>query len=111
MVAGVWFSRRDRVEIGSSDVNAIVSCSIEGMSAGNNWIVKWRNISLYGFAVLCLARRLVSQDVGSRLQQLRSEARAEESQGRLDSAIQKYQQILRLNPNLAPAHNNLGKLY
>jgi tetratricopeptide (TPR) repeat protein len=52
-----------------------------------------------------------SQDVEQRITWLDGEARAEEKQGHPDIAIQKYQEILELNPKLPQAYNNLGRLY
>jgi len=51
------------------------------------------------------------QDAGDRISALDAEARAEEAQGHLDIAIEKYQQILKLYPKLPAAYNNLGRLY
>ena len=42
---------------------------------------------------------------------LYQEARAAQQDGHLDEAIEKYEQILKLDPGLAPAYNNLGMLY
>ena len=52
-----------------------------------------------------------AQDVGSRIQLLYQDALRAEKQGRTDQAIQDYQAIIRLNPKLAAAYNNLGRLY
>lgn len=52
-----------------------------------------------------------SQDIEDRIQQLYTEARSEEKEGRVNVAIEKYQAIIKLNPKLAAAHNNLGRLY
>jgi tetratricopeptide (TPR) repeat protein len=51
-----------------------------------------------------------SQDFEQRIRQLDTEARAEEKQGHPDAAILKYQEIVRLSPQLPAAHNNLGRL-
>ncbi len=45
------------------------------------------------------------------VQQLHAEAKADEASGHLDDAIQKYQEILRLQPNMAAGYNNIGSLY
>jgi tetratricopeptide (TPR) repeat protein len=42
---------------------------------------------------------------------LDAEARVAETQGHLDVAIEKYQQILKFYPKLPAVHNNLGRLY
>jgi tetratricopeptide (TPR) repeat protein len=73
--------------------------------------VNWRTPRLWILAVLCVARALVSQDLNSRIRELHVEAQAAEKAGRLDVALQKYEAILDLNPDLAPAYNNLGKVY
>jgi tetratricopeptide (TPR) repeat protein len=51
-----------------------------------------------------------SQDVEERVRLLDTEARAEEKQGHPDAAIQKYQEIVKLSPQLPAAYNNLGRL-
>src|SRR5258708_34726861 len=50
-------------------------------------------------------------DTDARIQELYNGARADEQQNQLDPAIQKYRAILELDPRLAPAYNNLGRLY
>jgi tetratricopeptide (TPR) repeat protein len=55
--------------------------------------------------------RAAEDDANSAIQQLYSEAEAAESAGQLQQAIEKYQQILKLAPNLPAAHNNLGQIY
>lgn len=52
-----------------------------------------------------------ADEVTPEVQQLYSEARAARQQGDVQTAIQKYRQIVRLAPHLAPAYNNLGMLY
>ncbi len=47
----------------------------------------------------------------TRIQRLYAEARSEEGEGNLKGAVGKYHAILRLDPKLAPAYNNLGRLY
>lgn len=42
---------------------------------------------------------------------LYAEAKAAESQGNAKGAIAAYEQVIRLNPHVAPAYNNLGSLY
>jgi tetratricopeptide (TPR) repeat protein len=58
-----------------------------------------------------LACTLHAQERGSTIQELYAEAKAAETAGHTDEAIEKYQQMLRLSPDLAAAHNNLGRLY
>lgn len=67
--------------------------------------------TLLALVLLVLAPRSKSQDLEQRIKLLDTEARAEEKQGHPDVAIQKYQEILRLNPKLPAAYNNLGRLY
>lgn len=51
------------------------------------------------------------QQPDSRIQQLYADAKAEEQADDLAGAIDKYKAILRLEPTLAAAYNNLGSLY
>jgi len=51
-----------------------------------------------------------SGEPGDRVQQLYEQARQDEKSGHPDEAIQKYQQIIKLNPTLAAGYNNLGRL-
>ena len=62
------------------------------------------------FCVLLIASALASQDPASRIKQLFSQAQNEESQGRIDSAANTYNAILKLDPNSAVAYESLGKL-
>lgn len=52
-----------------------------------------------------------TDEVTPEVQQLYAEARAARQQGDVQTAIQKYRQIVRLAPHLAAAYNNLGMLY
>jgi tetratricopeptide (TPR) repeat protein len=49
--------------------------------------------------------------VAQSVEDLYAEAKAAQARNDLNSAIAKYQQILRVAPRLAPAYNNLGMLY
>jgi tetratricopeptide (TPR) repeat protein len=51
-----------------------------------------------------------SEEPDDRVQQLYEQARQDEKSGHPDEAIQKYQQIIKLNPTLAAGYNNLGRL-
>lgn len=68
-----------------------------------------------GSLFLCLATPLLAQsaanEVTPAVQQLYSEAKAAQQQGDDNAAIDKYRQMIRLAPHLAPAYNNLGMLY
>ena len=59
----------------------------------------------------CLTCRLICQDADSRIQQLYSDAHSAEQRGDTNAAIEKYQAMLQLEPKMAAAHNNLGRLY
>jgi len=52
-----------------------------------------------------------SQDLDQHIRQLDAEARAEERQGHPEAAIQKYQEVLKLDSNLPVIYNDLGRLY
>jgi len=63
-------------------------------------------------AIFALATRSSArQDPGDRIQQLYAEAKQDESSGHIDEAVQKFQEIIKLDPTLAAAYNNLGRLY
>jgi len=59
----------------------------------------------------CLAVRSICQDSASRIEDLHQQAQSAERAGNLNAAIEKYQAILRLDPDLPVAYNNLGRLY
>jgi tetratricopeptide (TPR) repeat protein len=60
--------------------------------------------------LLAFAPRSISQEPSDRVQQLYQAAKADEQAGHPDEAIQKYQQIIKLDPTLAAGYNNLGRL-
>jgi tetratricopeptide (TPR) repeat protein len=62
-------------------------------------------------AILLLWTSIVSNAQDDRISQLYSEAHSAETAGQSALAIEKYQQILKLAPNLAAGYNNLGRLY
>ena len=62
-------------------------------------------------AILALSIATLSIAQNDRISQLYSEAQSAERAGQPALAIDKYQQILRLTPNLPAAYNNLGRLY
>jgi tetratricopeptide (TPR) repeat protein len=68
-------------------------------------------IALLALVLTGVVGRSAEQEAGDRIRALDTEARAEEAQGHLDIAIEKYRQILKLSPGLAAAYNNLGRLY
>jgi tetratricopeptide (TPR) repeat protein len=55
-----------------------------------------------------LRAQSASADVDSQVQQLYAEAQASESRGDFAQAAAKYESILHIAPDLAPAYNNLG---
>ncbi len=61
--------------------------------------------------LLTIAPEAATQGVEQRIRQLDAEARTEEQQGHLEIATEKYRKILELDPKLAIAYNNLGRLY
>ena len=62
--------------------------------------------------VLMLVPGALSQaEPSAQAQQLYQEAKLAEQSGHADVAIQKYQEIIKLSPDLAAAYNNLGRLY
>jgi len=77
--------------------------------AGMNVSLRYAMLSVIVF--FAITNRSVSRGVDYRIQQLDAEARTAEKQGHLDVAVQKYQEILGLNPKLPAAYNDLGRLY
>lgn len=61
----------------------------------------------------CLPLQAASQneEVTPQVQQLYAEAKAAQEHDDVATAIQKYREMIRLAPHLAPAYNNLGRLY
>ncbi len=75
------------------------------------------NIAVRGGAVIGLltaglvAVCLPQEGAGDRIQELHQKAQLEEKGGHVDEAIQDYKKILELDPKLAAAYSNLGRLY
>jgi tetratricopeptide (TPR) repeat protein len=67
--------------------------------------------ALLALALTGASARSAVQNPGDRIKALDAEARAAESQGQLEVAIQKYQEIVNLYPRLPAAYNNLGRLF
>jgi tetratricopeptide (TPR) repeat protein len=64
-----------------------------------------------GFLLLiAFGNRCISQEASARVQQLYEEAKQKEKSGRADDAIRTYEEIIKINPTLAAAYNNLGRL-
>jgi len=53
----------------------------------------------------------VSQDQGNEIQDLYAQSAANEKSGNIEEAIQGYLKIIKLDPTLPAAYNNLGRLY
>ena len=62
-------------------------------------------------ASLCWGQDANTATVTPQVQALYSEATAAEKNGDHATAIQKYQDLVKLSPGLARAYNNLGRLY
>ena len=58
-----------------------------------------------------LGAQVLSASTEERIASLHEEASSAETKGDLSTAIEKYRQILKLDPHLGPAYNNLGALY
>ena len=59
--------------------------------------------------VLAFATSSFSQEATDPAQ-LYEQAKLDEKSGHPDEAIRKYEQIIKIDPTLAAAHNNLGRL-
>ncbi len=71
-----------------------------------------RHLIILGCLVFLGAVQLkAAQDAESAIQKLAVQARTAEARGQLDFAAQIYRAILKLEPKLAPAYNNMGRLY
>jgi tetratricopeptide (TPR) repeat protein len=71
----------------------------------------FRTGALSLLVVLAFTTSSGSQETSDPVQQLYEQAKADERSGHPDEAIRKYEQIIKLNPRLAAAYNNLGRLY
>jgi tetratricopeptide (TPR) repeat protein len=78
---------------------------------------KWRRrwqicVAVPALALICLPLGAQQQGaVSPEVQQLYAEARAAQARGDTSEAIEKYQAMVKADPGLAPAWNNLGLLY
>lgn len=68
-------------------------------------------IRLLPISILLFCLCASAQDSDNRVATLHEQAQAAEAAGDLATAIAKYREILKLDPALAPAYNNLGALY
>jgi len=71
-------------------------------------MAQWPAIRVF-FLCLTIATTMVAQS--DRVETLHAEASAAEASGDLATASDKYREIIKLDPQLAPAYNNLGALY
>jgi predicted Zn-dependent protease len=62
-------------------------------------------------SVATFPARSQDDEVTPQVQQLYAEAHAAQERNDTATAIQKYREMIRLAPHLAPAYNNLGRLY
>jgi tetratricopeptide (TPR) repeat protein len=81
---------------------------LTGLRDGMNTM---RNAASAILLLLMISIPAMPQEPSQRIQTLYAEARADEQAHHLDLATEKYQAILKLDPKLAAAHNNLGRLY
>jgi tetratricopeptide (TPR) repeat protein len=82
------------------------------MFGGTGWraLIAAMRLGTYLATLLLLTSSMsIAQD--DRVSVLYSEAHSAETTGQYAVAIEKYQQIVRLAPDLAAAYNNLGRLY
>jgi tetratricopeptide (TPR) repeat protein len=66
---------------------------------------------LVTFAPAAFARSNADDEVTPQVQALYEQAKAAQQRGDNAAAIEKYRAMLKLAPHLAPAYNNLGRLY
>ena len=66
---------------------------------------------LVTFAPAAFARSNADDEVTPQVQALYEQAKAAQQRGDNATAIEKYRAMLKLAPHLAPAYNNLGRLY
>ncbi len=70
-----------------------------------------RNVASCLALLLTISISALPQEADNDIQKLYADAKTEEQAHHLDMAVEKYQAILKLNPKLAAAYNNLGRLY
>jgi tetratricopeptide (TPR) repeat protein len=91
-----------------------MNVELRKISCGSNGKVAARTRLLAISATLILtvlSGASLSQDASDHISQLYAEAKQDENSGHIDEAIQKLQEIIKLDPTLAAAYNNLGRLY
>ncbi|HEX4487851.1 MAG TPA: tetratricopeptide repeat protein [Terriglobales bacterium] len=64
-----------------------------------------------GLAAVFLTAVAFSQEVSGRIQALYAQAQAQEKSGQVEQSITSYLEIVKFDPKLAAAQNNLGRLY
>jgi len=72
--------------------------------------IKLGLVIFLGLALAATPGESRPQNPDTEIAALDAEARAEETQGHLDTAIQKYEAIAKLNPRIPAVYNNLGRL-
>jgi tetratricopeptide (TPR) repeat protein len=81
------------------------------LEAKREWGSLLKSGIVFALLLLMLTTSAISQQAEDRIQQLYTAAKSEEQAHHLDAAVEKYKTILRLDPQLAAAYNNLGNLY
>jgi len=72
---------------------------------------KLRRGAILAAIIASLAVISQAQQVMERIRQLDAQAREQERQGDAEAAIKDYQEIIKLDPKLTVAYNNLGRIY
>lgn len=98
------------------EITELGSFSVEAMEGGLNRLTNVGAVVLgltFGAGMVAFPQVCAAQDTqaDSSVEKLYQEAKAAQQRGLPDEAIAKYQQILKLDPGLAAAYNNLGMLY
>ncbi len=66
-------------------------------------------LALLGLLITTVAAPALAQSAD--VQQLYQKAHADQETGRPEQAVADYRELLRIDPSIAPAYNNLGRLY
>ncbi len=74
-------------------------------------ILRWTAAMLFCGISVALHALPQKEEVTPQVQQLYAEARAAQQRDDTTVAIARYREMIRLAPHLAPAYNNLGRLY
>lgn len=68
-------------------------------------------LTIFAGSMVVLWGQTTTRQAEEKVESLHAEAKSAEDSGDLDTAAAKYQEILKLDPSLGPAYNNLGALY